>query len=246
MNTQDGMTYKIAKTVFSLNTVHTFSHKLLADYRSEEMPEIGINTTEEDVRAERERFGETGSDGYVESLAVLRKLSDRLLDKDTLLFHGSALSVDGRCYVFAAPSGTGKSTHSRLWRELLGDRVVMVNDDKPFVSVEDTCIVYGSPWDGKERLSSNTAFPLSAICFLERSDENGIDPVDPGDAIPLLLAQTCREGSIDKVLQLVMRLADSVPMYSLCCNMSPDAARVSWGALSSAHGEEDHRTEGAQ
>ena len=239
MNTEDRMIYKIADTVFSLNTVYKYTHVQLANYLSEETPEIGIKTTAADIDAGREMFGEEGSDGYIEFLAVLEKLSDYLLCKDTLLFHGSALSVDGYCCIFAAPSGTGKSTHSRLWRELFGERVVMVNDDKPFIRIGKPCTVFGSPWDGKERLSTNTSFPLRAICFLERSENNSIEELDPQEAVALLLAQAYRQGSADKVLFLVTRLADSVPMYRLRCNMSKDAARLSWSVLSGALYEGD-------
>ncbi len=59
-----------------------------------------------------------------------RKLAESLLEYGVLLFHGSSVAVDGFGYIFAAQSGTGKSTHARLWRELLGERAVMVNDDK--------------------------------------------------------------------------------------------------------------------
>lgn len=231
------MTYKIADTVFSLTTVHGYSRSRLADYVSDGTPELGITATAADVRAERARLGQDGSDGFIEFLFVQRKLSDYLVGKDTLLFHGSALAYDGNCYIFAAPSGTGKSTHSRLWRELLGERVVMVNDDKPFIRVGDVCTVFGSPWDGKEHLSSNTSFPLRAICFLERSDVNHIEPLDAQSAIPRLLAQAYRQEAADKILRLVTKIADTVMLYRLCCNMSPDAARLSLEAMSGASAE---------
>ncbi len=239
------MTYKIADTVFSLNTVHKYPHVQLADYLCEEVPELEIETTGDDIASARELFGEEGSDGYIEFLAVLGKLSDRLLCKDTLLFHGSALSVDGRCYIFGAPSGTGKSTHSRLWRELLGDRVVMVNDDKPFIRIGDLCTVFGSPWDGKERLSTNTSVPLKAVCIIERSEENSIEALDPRDAVPLLMAQAYREGAADRVLFLVTALADRVPTYRLRCNISEEAARLSWETMSGAALEEKGMPDGS-
>ena len=61
----------------------------------------------------------------METLAVYRKMADY----DTVLLHGSAIAVDDEGYFFTAKSGTGKSTHARLWREMLGDRAVMINDD---------------------------------------------------------------------------------------------------------------------
>ena len=100
------------------------------------------------------------------------KFTIRIADKviyDTILFHGSAVAVDGIGYLFTAKSGTGKSTHTRLWRELFGERAVMLNDDKPLIKVsENGIIVYGTPWDGKHRLSTNTFVPLKGICFMSK------------------------------------------------------------------------------
>lgn len=109
-----------------------------------------------------------------------RKVSLKLLEDNVLLFHGSCIAVDGSAYIFMALSGTGKSTHSRLWREVLGKdhTVFMVNDDKPFIRVTDSDVIaYGSPWDGKHRLSTNTGVPLAGSAKLERSDHNCIEPM---------------------------------------------------------------------
>ena len=109
------------------------------------------------------------NDEYLETLAVYRKIAEKMIDYDTILFHGSVIAVDGIGYLFTAKSGTGKSTHTRLWRELFGERAVMVNDDKPLIKVsENGIIVYGTPWDGKHRLSTNTFVPLKGICFMSK------------------------------------------------------------------------------
>ena len=107
-------------------------------------------------------------DDYLETLAVCRKIAERMPEHNTFLFYGSCIAVDGAGYVFTAKSGTGKSTHTRLWRELLDNRATMVNDDKPLIRIaDDDAIIYGTPWDGKHPLSHNIAVPLKAICILE-------------------------------------------------------------------------------
>lgn len=226
------MSYKIADTVFDLAVRQPYCRRLLADYECPEAAELRIRIGEEDVERERERAEEAISEGYAEALAVQRKLSDCLLEKDVLLFHGSAIAVDGEAYIFSAPSGTGKSTHARLWRELLGERAVMINDDKPFIRVGAPSVVYGSPWDGKHHLSQNTAVPLRAVCFLDRSAENQIRALSPQEALPRLLSQAYREEAVDRILPLVLRLADSVSLYELRCNISRAAAELSWSTLS--------------
>ncbi len=224
--------YKMADTCFGLETVHTAIHRLLRDYAAEGPAELTIRTTEADIAEEQARLPEPAAPAYAESLAVCRRLSDALLAKDVLLFHGSAVAVDGEVYLFTAPSGTGKSTHARLWRELGGARALMVNDDKPFLGIrEEGVTVYGSPWNGKHCLSANVALPLKALCLLQRAEENTIRPVTVQEALPALLRQAYRAEELARILPLVLRLAEAAPLYRLGCNMSPEAAEVAWKGM---------------
>lgn len=188
--------------------------------------------SEEQVRSPADRARKY-SDGYLETLAVYRKIAVAALDHDTFLMHGSAIAVDNEAYCFIAASRTGKSTHSRLWRELFGSRAVMINDDKPLVKIlPDRALVYGTPWNGKHRLSTNTSTRLKAVIILERGEENHIEKISFRDAYPKLLQQIYRPmndpHSYLKTLSLIDELADKVQMYLLKCNMSPEAARVSY------------------
>ena len=91
-------------------------------------PDFSVSVTEEEIRAEGTP-GDGLTPGYLETLAVYRKLCERALDRGRLLLHGSAFAYRGEGVLFTAPSGTGKSTHARLWREVYGDRVTVINDD---------------------------------------------------------------------------------------------------------------------
>ncbi|MBR2047521.1 MAG: hypothetical protein IJ960_02895 [Oscillospiraceae bacterium] len=176
------------------------------------------------------------SDAYLESTAIQRKITEKFFEYDILLFHGSVVAVDGVAYLFTAKSGTGKSTHTRLWRELLGDRAVMVNDDKPFLRFEgDQIIACGSPWNGKHRLGSNIMVPLKAICVLERGTENRITRIDAREALPMLFQQSARPRNprlMPKYMELLDRLAACAAFYRLECNMNPEAAKMSFQAMS--------------
>ncbi len=152
-----------------------------------------------------------------------------------LLFHGSVVAVDGVGYLFTAKSGTGKSTHTRLWRERFGPRAVMVNDDKPLLRIADGKVTaYGTPWDGKHRLSNNIAVPLRAVCILERGAENRIVPLTKHDAYPMLMQQSHRPSdgaAMMKTMELVDRLGTSTALYRLQCNMDPETADVAYEAM---------------
>lgn len=183
-------------------------------------PDFSLEITEEDVKAESE------------SLALERKLAEGLLPYDVLLFHASALSIDGFGYAYSAPSGTGKSTHAALIRKEFGARVKMVNDDKPFIRVRDGEVrAYGSPWCGKHNLGSNISVPLHGICFLNQHTENLIERVDPVEAFMLMLRQVYKaQGSVEavsRVMDLIEQVLKTVPVYALFCTVSPEAARLS-------------------
>ena len=218
---------------------------LCRGYETALAPRYRIETTDGDIEYERQCSARTDlaegreirstSDGYLETLAVYRKLADCLLNDGIVLFHGSAIAVDGVGYLFTAKSGTGKSTHTRLWRELFGERAVMVNDDKPLLKIaEDGVWVYGTPWNGKHRLSTDCGVPLKAICILTRDSTNHIERISAENAYPMVLQQSNRPGNtagMVKTLTLADLLMKRVRFYRLGCNMEPDAAAVSYEGM---------------
>ncbi len=207
-------------------------------YLSNDCAEYSIVMSEDDTEKEKSiqinelHFLPAYSDGYFEFLAVYRKIIERLSFSQTILFHGSAISVDNCGYCFTAKSGTGKSTHTRLWRELFGTRAVMINDDKPLITCKnETIYAWGTPWDGKHHLSSNICVPLKSICILERGTDNYISEISKKDAYPLLLQQTYRPENpvgLTNTLETLDRVISGVSLYKLRCNMEIDAARVSY------------------
>ena len=144
--------------------------------------------------------------------------------------------MDGVAYLFTARSGTGKSTHTRLWCQLFGDRAVMVNDDKPFISIAEKGIfASGSPWSGKHGLDTNITVPLKGICLLERGTENRIENAAKEALLPMLLAQSYRpldEAKAPRFLQLVDTLAENVPLWQMQCTKDIEAARVAYATMS--------------
>ena len=113
----------------------------------------------------------------------------QLVKFDGMMLHSSAVVMDGYAYLFSAPCGTGKSTHTSLWRKTFGeDRVLMLNDDKPALRLEDgRWYAYGTPWSGKHGLATNICVPLKGICILERGTENQIRQISAREALPMLM-----------------------------------------------------------
>jgi len=165
----------------------------------------------------------------LERLVLCRRAAELLPRYGAVLFHGSALALDGQGVLFTAASGTGKSTHTALWRREING-VEMVNDDKPFLRLQnDQILVCGSPWMGKHRLGANISVPLKAICLLQRGEKNSIHPVTAREALPMLLQQTYRNESPEMLmhtLKIMDRVSSGTELYRLACNMEPEAARV--------------------
>jgi len=237
--------YKIAERVIEVNSLYEAVHKYCKDYFTDEPADFSVTVTPEDIIFEREKTakeyayeGKPAPDysgGVLEETAVYRKIAEKMPDYDTFVFHGSVIAVDGVGYLFTAKSGTGKSTHTRLWRELLGERTVMVNDDKPLISVRNNgVIVYGTPYNGKHRLGDNIAVPLKAICILQRAEENHIERITKAQACAMLLQQVYRPQDVAqmaKTLQLIDKMAEQVGLYRLGCNMDISAAEVAYNTM---------------
>lgn len=249
--------YKLADEIVEIRSIYSEVHQMCRDYawvgsESEREKAIVVETTIEEIHREQTMSDEEMKyegleaiqypESYLETLAIYRKICGEMVYRDVLLMHGSVIAVDGQGYLFTAASGTGKSTHVRLWRKLFGERAVMVNDDKPLVRVKKSkeskegieIIVYGTPWDGKHHLSNNISVPLKGICILERGEKNEIHRITPEDAIAMLIQQSHRPTNIQAAmtaLDLLGEIAENVALYELHCNMEDEAAKVSYEGM---------------
>lgn len=225
---------RLAEQTFRLRCRYDYTPALCREYLvpdDKHAPEISV--TEQEIQ--RENIGGNFPEGYLEGLAIFRKIADFLLEKEVVLFHSSVVSVNGEGYAFTALSGTGKSTHTRLWREMLGSRAVMINDDKPFISLAgDRPVVYGTPWNGKHGLGCNRSVPLKAICLLHRGEENRISRISPKEAYPTLFGQSFRPddpAKIPRLLRLTGKLSEAVALYSMHCTISLEAAKMAYDMM---------------
>lgn len=222
---------EIGQIAWEIQAEHSLLAKQCEPYRTDKVPDERIVLTARDIENERrDPAAENASEAYLESLAACRKIADAILSYNGLLFHGSALSLSDRGILFTAPSGTGKSTHSQLWRERFPGEVMMINDDKPFLRVIDGCVyVCGSPWNGKHGLGCNQTVPLQAIVHLQRGLDNRIRPVSAKEFLPVLMQQSYRPKEAAQwmqTLQVLDTIGRNVRFFELACNMDPEAAEV--------------------
>lgn len=215
-------------------------------YLTNKLPDFFVHITWEDLAFEQKMLEQEAieeglkirkfKEPFLERATIQRRVADYLVTRNTLMLHGSTVAVDGNAYLFTAPCGTGKSTHTRLWRELFGERAIMVNDDKPFLQIKSDCVLaYGSPWSGKHGLASNVCVPLKGICLLHRGEENLIRSIDRKCVIDFLYHQAHipADASLAKEARsLVDALADRVPLWDMQCNKELEAAEVAYHAMS--------------
>ena len=238
-------TIKLAERSIGITSLYSSSENFCKGYLTEAEPDFSVEITADDIEYEKNKSARTDRlegravtsyrENYLETLAIYRKIAEKLPFYDTVLFHGSAIAVDGVCYLFTAKSGTGKSTHARLWRKVFGERAVMVNDDKPLIRIDEKgVVVYGTPWNGKHRLGNNMSAPLKAICILERDENNRIEQISKSQAWNMLIQQTYRPSSPEALAQtlfLLDNLSEKTELYLLGCNMEEDAAVTAYNGM---------------
>ena len=146
--------------------------------------------------------------------------------KNTMFIHGSSIFVNNKGILFCAKSGTGKSTHRKLW-ERLGN-AICINDDKNVVVEENNELwLYPNPWSGKHQIDNNIKAKLGAIVFLYQNKENVVSKIKPIEGLRLLLGQVSQPGSdnLDNWNKMIDEII-SVPMYRYGCNMTDEAYSV--------------------
>lgn len=162
------------------------------------------------------------------ALMVLYALSTAA--QATVLFHAAIVSYQGKGYMFLGKSGTGKSTHARLWLKHI-EGTALVNDDNPVVRIEgEQTIVYGSPWSGKTPCYRNVSYPLGGIVLLSQAPYNKIQRLSGIQAYVALVesisGKRWDKHIADGLHHTENALAMQVPMWHLECLPDEAAAKL--------------------
>lgn len=149
----------------------------------------------------------------------------------TVLAHSSCVTYQGRAYLFLGKSGTGKSTHSRMWLNAL-QGVTLMNDDHPVIRMnhEGKAIAYGSPWSGKTRCYKNMEAPVGGIIRIVRAPHNKARRLSPVESYASLMTSfsgmTWEKELADGRDETIQGIIGSVPCWAMECLPDEDAARV--------------------
>ena len=259
LNFQNGvkriMKLQIADFIVDIRNESTKPEQLYGGYiySGDHDPDVMAYFSDEEWEAEQAAMGIHRRPKVAADFCSFRKFAEALPLHNAILLHSACFDVEGVGVAFAAHSGTGKTTHMTLWQQLLGDRMTVVNGDKPIVrffdepdgsSVGDdahivpqdpSVFAYGTPWNGKEQLGCNMRTPLRHICFIERAEQNSCEPMtDTSEAINRIFNQVYMPKdpvALAKTMELINRLIDSVSLWKIKCNMDPSAAAVAYNTI---------------
>lgn len=226
------MNCKIAGFVFGVNNKYPYTGAFMRDYETDEPPECVIEISDAELSSSVETDPSLPK-GYHESLCIYRKICDYASEHNAFMMHSSVLSLSGEGFAFTAKSGTGKTTHSLLWRDNFG--AVIINGDKPIYTYSGgEFYAHGTPFCGKENFSVNTSVKMKAVCFLHQSKENTVRRMSAPEVIARIFEQVYLPDSVtgkEHVLELLDKFITDIPFYALGCDISREAALLSMRAM---------------
>lgn len=229
--------YKIADLIVEVRHDSSVLARNGAKYETDAASEadITIDITDEQLNKalrHNSKFDRDYAEYFLSGLCFYQKL----IPFGGFMLHSSCVAVDGKGYMFAADSGTGKSTHTSLWKDYLGDRVSIINDDKPAIRYNNgKFTVYGTPWSGKNDESVNCCADVSAVVFLERGNSFDIKRISGEDAVSHILPQLLHYVSIENAdvqFDMIDKLLKTVPVFVMKCTPHIESAESAWKYLS--------------
>ena len=147
--------------------------------------------------------------------------------KGALMLHGVLMEWQGKGIILTASSGTGKTTHARLWREY--ENALIINGDRVLIRKEEgQWYAFGTPWSGSSGECVNRKVSLDAVVFLNRGKINEVYPVSPIQGmekiLPRIIAPKWHEKYSLMAIDLAIKCLEKIPLYELYCR--PDAESV--------------------
>ena len=227
---------EIANIVLEINAFNESTKKYCGDFLSNKEPQYVITMTQEDL--ENEASNSTDGKVYVneEISALYRRIADLLVEDNIVVFHSSAISVDGNGFLITARSGVGKSTHAKNLSDYIGDSFKYINDDKPLLKVNDNeVIVFSTPWNGKERRGNNISAPLRAILFLSRGGTNSYRKIINKEEIYIkMLSQIYlpkEKSKREKALKIADSLLKNINFYEINVTKDVESAKMTYEGI---------------
>jgi len=240
------MIYEIADLKIDIQNRLPYTDRFCKEYLSNDQnaqADFSVFVTDEAFKEEK-ALSPDFSDGYIENICLYREICLKMPLRDRFLLHSCVIEHEGKAYAFLGRSGTGKSTHTGLWLQYIKDTEIL-NGDKPILGVtEQEIVAYGTPWMGKEGRGKKGKAPLKALVFLEQAKVNEISSLSQSEASMRLFQQVLfptEETAATKTLELLDALITRVPSFLMKCDISEEAAKVSFERLTGKEYEQSKK-----
>ena len=229
------MLCKFADFFVEINPIYDYTKKMIKFFETDETPTDDIITLgEKHCNDDYIKYNELHPEVPVdeaEHIYLATEFFAKILKFNAIMLHSSAVKYGGKCYLFSADCGVGKSTHTSLWEEVYGDKVEIINDDKPIIRlVNNKLMVYGSPFAGGTMKFKDDSGELEAIVFLVRSEDNSIEELSKQKAFKFLFKETMRrigKKQMNNSLNMIDKILENCRFYILRCNMDKSSAILS-------------------
>lgn len=143
--------------------------------------------------------------------------------------HSASVLYHGKAWLFSAPSGTGKSTHTALWQKYFHTPVI--NGDLNLITLKNNVpYVHGLPWCGTSGIFDTASYPLGGIILLRQSENDFIEEL-PAEEQILSVAQrfispAWTPEQLNTLLSFSDELHDKIYIRRLHCTKKESAARL--------------------
>lgn len=226
---------RLADLNVGINCKYNYTEVFCKDYKTDcDKFDITAQVTDDEIAKERSLISGT-TPAYAENICVYRNIAEQLPEYSRAVFHGAAITYKDMGVIFTAPSGTGKTTHIKLWHKYLKDNVKVINGDKPIIRIQDgTLTAFGTPWSGKEFFQNNISAKVFGICVLAQGKENKIKELSKQEAAAYLMHQIYlpkNASALSDTLSMLDQIINSVPCYFAEIDMTEQAVKTTFEAL---------------
>lgn len=182
---------KVAEIVVEIDNRFSYIYDYCRDWLCDGTPDFRAQVTPAELNFYIENCGYEVTPAVVERILISRKIAAKLPPFSAFLIHGGVVEYEGHGIIFSAKRGIGKTTHIDLWKKAFGDKVRIVNGDKPVIRRQgDDFVAYSTPWRGKEDYGDNSSVKVDTLCFIKRADKPSVEKISAKQAWTRLCRQT--------------------------------------------------------
>lgn len=199
--------------------------------RRSESEIFDVRATQEEIDLVRPLLPPDAKDAYVEYRCLIELTAKALLRYDCCIFHCASFVWQGRAFLLAAPSGTGKTTQYLNWQRLFPGEITMISGDMPVLERREDGSVWAHPtsWNGKENIGNRICAPVAGIVLLEQGNVNRIRPLAARDAVMPFFEQFIvrpeTEAEILGLTRLMDQMLRNIPSFKFV-NLGNEASTM--------------------